>query len=283
MFREMKNVAEIEVVLKTRGPLIIKSSESSHLNPALPEIQCVKGRYRGNEIPVIPGSSLKGVMRYRYEQLVSMAGTECCDILREKCESKNKNGEIVYRELCPSCRLFGSTYLAGRFSVRDAYADDDYVLGERTNVGINRITGQAERRALYSSEVVEEAGFKVKMFLKNYELYQLKLLLYILKEMDEGYIALGSASTRGCGQMGVEQISLTFREYRNDIQNLRGVISGAEVPLGEGCKYKDNLFCKEACWRNLKVEEALENFSGIDVRQELEKQKVEKDEKDRKK
>lgn len=286
MFREMKNEAELEVILVTRGPLVIKSAESNNLNPSLPDIQCVKGRYRGHEIPIIPGSSLKGVIRYRYEQLASIMGVSCCNIVKSRCkpESKNRSGKAVYMELCPACKLFGSTYLAGRFSVRDAYAEEGYILGERTNVGINRVTGQAEGRALYQAEVVEEAKFRVKMFLKNYELYQMKLLLYILKEIDEGYIALGSAATRGYGQMGVEQISMTFREYRNNVQNLRGVISTLEVPLEEGCKDKDNPFCKEANWKNLKVEDALEKLAGVDVRLELKKQKEDKkNETDRKK
>ena len=47
---------------------------------------------------------------------------------------------------------------------------------------------------------------------------------------------------------------------------------------------KDNPFCKEANWKNLKVEDALEKLAGVDVRLELKKQKEDKkNETDRKK
>lgn len=121
----------------------------------------------------------------------------------KKMQEAREKREYVCKNLCPGCQLFGSKIMASKIFIADAYPIGDYVLGERTGVGINRITGAAQHKALYDFETVEEGTFQVGITLKNYELYQMALLMYVLKDLDDGYVTLGAASTRGNGLMGV--------------------------------------------------------------------------------
>ena len=80
MFRELKNEAKITILLHTKSPLSIRSAQGKLLDPALPDMQCIRSRYQGKDTVIIPGSSLKGVIRTRYEKIVKLFGGECCNI-----------------------------------------------------------------------------------------------------------------------------------------------------------------------------------------------------------
>lgn len=244
MLGDLKNEAKISVLLHTKSPLTIRSGEKKLLDPTRPDMQCVRSRYQGRDVVIIPGSSLKGVIRSRYEKIITLFGGECCNVFahNSRCSKpkdwKNKSykqKEEYVKGLCPACLLFGSTVLAARISIADAYPEGAYILGERNGIGINRITGASQNGALYDFEVVEEGRFRVKIILKNYELYQMKLLMYVLKDLDEGYISLGAAATRGNGRMEIEEMNICLREYRGNIESWKGVEYEEEISLKEKC------------------------------------------------
>lgn len=243
MFLELKNEAKLSVILHTKSPLIIRSAQGKLLNPTQLDMQCIKSRYQGKDTVLIPGSSLKGVIRSRYEKIVHLLGGKCCDIFdHNKCchkpkewnkKSYQEQGEYVYQNMCPACKLFGSLDIASRIYFADSYPVGECILGERAGVGINRITGAAQKGALYDFEVVEDGSFQVEITLKNYELYQMVLLLFVLKDLDEGYVSLGAATTRGNGRMEVQKLEIYLREYRKDVRGWRGVIDKQEIPIDQ--------------------------------------------------
>ncbi len=279
MLRELKNEAKITLLLHTKSPLTIRSKQTKRLNPTMLDMSCVKSRYQGKDTVIIPGSSLKGVIRSRYEKIAGILGGKCCILFQDdkKCNNTPKNWDkMLYREkreyvcknLCPACQLFGSKIMASKIFIADAYPIGDYVLGERTGVGINRITGAAQHKALYDFETVEEGTFQVGITLKNYELYQMALLMYVLKDLDDGYVTLGAASTRGNGLMGVEKMEICLREYRKGIQGWRGAIDGQEIPLGQKYNISYNwngLFFGELRLPVLSLDEMIDNCKCIDI------------------
>lgn len=287
MFRELKNEAKLSVLLHTRSPLTIRSAQGKLLDPTLLDMQCLKSRYHGKDTVIIPGSSLKGVIRNRYEKIVGLFGGECCDIFNDKSRcndkikgKKNKSyeeqGKYVYQYVCPACKLFGSLNIASRIYIADAYPVGDCVLGERTGVGINRITGAAQSGSLYDFEVVEEGTFQAEITLKNYELYQMKLLLYVLKDLHEGYVSLGAATTRGNGRMEVQKLDICFRDYRKDIKGWKGAIDTQEIPLHQKyhIEYEWRVpFFGEMALQNLDIDEMITNCSAVDVQNKLGEEK----------
>ena len=280
--RELKNEARISVLLYTGNALAIRSAQGRKLDPTQPDMQCLKSRYQGKEVPIIPGSSLKGVIRSRYEKIVSLFGGKCCNIFDRQNVCSNPKGwdkktyeekqKYVRQRICPACQLFGSQIIAARISIADAYPVGDCVLGERTGVGINRITGAAQDKALYDFEVVEDGKFQVEITLKNYELYQMKLLLYVLKDLNDGYVTLGSASTRGNGRMKVEEMEISLREYRKNVTGWRGAEDAQEIPLsgkyGKGYEWAQP-FYGEIKLQECKIDEILDICKEVDIRNKV--------------
>lgn len=222
------NAARFQFAILPTGPLLIRSGSENPLDPTRPDMQCVRSIHpaTGRESVVIPGSSLKGVFRSRAEQLLRGAlhnsSISVCNPLDSEaaCGSKQavKEASGVQRYLrhCPACQLFGSLLLAGRAFFRDAFPDPAYpvVLGERKNVAIDRITGGARGGALFGLEVVESARFQAELVLSNYDTWQLCLLAVVLDDLNQGFIGLGSGTSRGYGRVTIRDVAVTLRDYR---------------------------------------------------------------------
>lgn len=282
MFGELINEVKISVLLHTKSPLTIRSNKSKLIEPAVFDMQCIKSRYQGKDTVIIPGSTLKGVLRSRYEKISGLFGEKCCNIFDkyERCGKPKdwdkrpykEQGAYVYKNMCPACKLFGSLDMASRIYIPDTYPEGECVMGGRKGVAINRITGASHKSALYDFEVVEEGKFRAIIRLKNYELYQMALVLFVLKDLDEGYVSLGASSTRGNGRMEIQEMDICFREYRQSVTGLRGVTGIQEIPLNE--KYNINYnwelpFFGEMCLQGISIDEMIENCKDIDIKKDI--------------
>jgi CRISPR-associated protein Csm3 len=256
MFQKMVNAARIQITLQTNGPLLIKAGDATPFDPALPDMYAIRTYKNGDETVFLPGSSLKGVFRSRYESIVNGLLEDdqaCCNVTDRnkhcgsKKDMKNKQKKLIstnekYYLSCPACKLFGSTMIAGRIRFADAYPMRKTVLGHRHGVGIDRITGGASRNAKYDYEIIEEAQFQVEIWLENYELYQMALLFQILQDIDDGFVGFGMGTTRGNGHMQVADCQVTLRDYRKDTKEWRGC---RIIRPGEGIDYQDKIFYYE--------------------------------------
>jgi CRISPR-associated RAMP protein (TIGR02581 family) len=109
----------------------------------------------------------------------------------------------VYADSCPICRLFGSTSYIGRVSIGDAYLVNEANARPtevRDGVGIDRLTGGAANRAKFELEVVSpEITFETEIVLRNFESWQLGMLLLVAQDLADGLIRVGSGRSRGLG------------------------------------------------------------------------------------
>lgn len=282
MLRELKNEAKILILLHTKSPLAIRSAQKKILDPTQLDMQCIKSRYHGKDTVILPGSSLKGVIRSRYEKVASLFGRKCCDIFEQSnnCNNKDRWKKMSYKEkeayayqkICPACQLFGSQIIASKIYIADAYPVGECILGERTGVGINRITGATQKKALYDFEIVEEGIFQVEITLRNYELYQMALLTYVLKDLDEGYVSLGSASTRGNGRMEVQDLEICFREYRKSVKGWKGAMDAQEIPLNQKFHKEydwGQTFFGEIKLSGLTIDELIDICKDVDIQSKV--------------
>lgn len=156
------------------------------------------------------------------ERMLRDGDKGACNILgrNEECVSKRDgkymNVKEKYEKSCPVCRLFGSNVLKSRITFGDAYVKGDYKIGKRTCVAIDRITGAAKPNALYDMEYIEQGTFSENIKLQNFENYQIRLLLCLIEEMNEGFLTLGGMTSKGFGCMRAENVTLTLRYYSND-------------------------------------------------------------------
>ena len=167
--------------------------------------------YRRYGEPVIEGSSLKGVLRSRAEWIVASLGVSTCATDALACGG------------CPTCSLFGSVEQRGRVRVwlspvRDA------VIQTRDHVAIDRITGGASEHRLFSEEVIVAGWFELVVDALGGDVaeWERLLLLWVLRDIHDGYVGIGSRTTRGFGTVALADPSLVA-----DLPPLTDAIEGA--------------------------------------------------------
>lgn len=222
MHKRLVNHCTIELSLSPDGPILIKSGKQG-ADPTKPDMEFVE-TYRGGERCIyLPGSSLKGAIRAHAERIVRTVGGEkpnneglglwANDPLQnpeEKKEEhkkwaeavKNENSQGIYKFSCFTDQLFGSTEIASRFRVEDAYPVGSVQVEERNGVAIDRVFGSVAVGP-FNFQVCTGGEFKTRIHLKNFTLAQLGLIGLVLRDLDEGWFSLGFAKSRGLGLVKV--------------------------------------------------------------------------------
>lgn len=133
----------------------------------------------------------------------------------------SSNTEAIYSDSCPVCRLFGSTYFIGRISIGDAYLKEGQKgqTEERDGVGIDRFTGGSSKHAKFELEVVSSGTtFETDVYLRNFETWQLGMMMLLLQDLEDGLIRIGSGTSRGLGAVkgNVEELTISYIGLVND-------------------------------------------------------------------
>ncbi|MFN0090805.1 MAG: RAMP superfamily CRISPR-associated protein, partial [Acidimicrobiales bacterium] len=140
---------------------------------------------------VIAGSSLKGALRSRAEFITRTRGEPICDPASAPCGT------------CTICTLFGSPARRGKLAVHDAPLIDP-VTADRTHVAIDRFTGGAADRRLYTHEVVINGCLDLVVdALSELSAHDNELLEAVMADIDAGYVGIGAGVTRGYGTVEV--------------------------------------------------------------------------------
>ncbi len=222
----------VEGVLVNEEPLHVGAGAEAFTSPVDLSVVRVRRLY-GNElvtVPVIPGSSLKGVLRSLAEAYAAARGfmnpefresglSFVCTAeglphiessLRTVCKDlAEKLGDKGLRKLFSECiaspviGLFGAPWLASHINVYNAYPMD---LGSTsvsviTRVGIDRFTGSQAPNILYTMEYVEP-GSKWKFRLRLFNIMpgdsRWELVNLIFKALTRG-VLVGRRTSAGMG------------------------------------------------------------------------------------
>lgn len=146
--------------------------------------------------------------------------------------------EIAYRDSCPICRLFGSTEFIGRVSINDAYLVNEArprPTEVRDGVGIDRLSGGASHGAKFDLEAVSSGvAFATDIHLRNFETWQLGMLLLAVQDLEDELIRVGSGRSRGLGSIkgSVEEVKINYLGAIND--KPAGAVWGLGKFLGDG-------------------------------------------------
>ncbi|HTG34106.1 MAG TPA: RAMP superfamily CRISPR-associated protein [Thermoanaerobaculia bacterium] len=241
MFSQQLNQIRIDLSLTPKAPLLIRSGRKGSADPTRPELECVRTAWGGRPSVYIPGSSLKGVMRSHAERLLLSEEVKITPTLPAANGGFDNStpGAIAYAGSSPLGRTFGNLSLKGHVAVSDhlpgAHAETNEererltdlanAVEQRNGVAIDRLLGSAAGKALFDQELVVQGRFDGRIVLRNVQLYQLALLLLVLRDLDEGYVQLGSGTTRGNGWVGaqVREIVIETRLGKSKAGTLRGV------------------------------------------------------------
>jgi len=233
MLKQLVNECVIDLIIRPDGPILIKSGLSTISGP---DMAFVKTRRNGSSEVYLPGSSLKGTLRSHAERIartlkpvaacnpfeeINKPGAFCglCFDARKKAKEGGLENPRVYADSCPICQLFGSTWFAGRLATEDAYAEGKVPKPQqRDGVGIDRFTGGAAHGVKFDMEVITEGVFATRLHLRNFELWQLGLVGFVLVDLSDGLIRVGAAKSRGLGRV------------RGEVRKLRVDFLGPNAP-----------------------------------------------------
>lgn len=216
LFDKFYNRTIITGKIAALDPIHIGSSAKNSLNPVEIDDSVLKdstGR------PVIPGSSIKGVLRSFFESVLRANGIESCYVMDEgaccteieptktkinkakRTHSQLELGEFVYENSCEACKLFGGREFAGKLMFKDCYLIGDPIFEYRDGVGIDRRTGAALPKAKYDYEIVPQGSeFDFYLICENIDETQTKYLDFIISQMEGGNLSVGGMTTRGLGR-----------------------------------------------------------------------------------
>lgn len=216
-----------------------------------------------NGQPLIPGSSLKGVMRGFLEQYLSSDSgrrmipedvpyrreicseqSPCIDLKRKEEKDKLKElekrgsqklSEYLFGEgeekgrLCIVCRLFGSPCSAAKFNVRDARVVEETFQGSfeiRSGVGIDRNFGTAADGKKFDIEVVPEGTvFSMRAVLENADETEWKIIKQLFRAMELGMVSIGGMKSRGLGEISLKDV----RYQSITEENIADYLSGEQI------------------------------------------------------
>lgn len=252
LFDVFDNRTRVTGELVALDPIHIGSSAKQSLNPVELDLSVLKDA-AGN--PVIPGSSIKGVVRSGFERVMRAAlpdtaeeknrgacfvfGTENCiaEIVKNK---KGYTPEEIYRKSCPTCRLFGGLGIAGKLRFKDAaYISADgrpCMYEKRDGVAINRDTGSVAGNAKFDYEIVPRGSrFRFTLIAENLDAAQQKQFQLVLALLEGtlipgDYLAFGGKTTRGLGRMRLENRQDIF----TDAAKMRAELASMGLTEGEG-------------------------------------------------
>ncbi len=201
--------ARLTATLGLKSGLHIGSGEKGHYGEPLSVIKSLS-----SQLPYIPGSSIKGKMRH----------------LMEIIYGKTTDGKPCECGRCQICLLFGSgksetTFEPSRLIFRDCFLTDKsrsliekMDLEKKAGVRIDRKTGKAAERALYSLERVPEGSeFNLDITARIFESDSADA---VKKWLQSGLFfveqdALGGSGTRGSGYVEFYSIKFDGKDFED--------------------------------------------------------------------
>jgi len=170
--------ATLDVSLTTKEKLIIGTG-NYELLPTRTQGTLTKSK-NGKNIPIIPGTSIKGMMRMNATRIAHLFGLEACTEIRPDKIAK------AHEEInCAVCGLFGAPNRKSKVFFRDAICvDDNFKFTRFTGLEISSKTRAKKTGTLFEQEAVSVGHeFQFKLDFKRLNEKELNLLLYSLKEL----------------------------------------------------------------------------------------------------
>lgn len=257
MMRKWLCQADVSVQLRPVDPILIKSGYATLDGPDMVPVSTLRD---GKPVYYFPGSSLKGVLRSHFERIArTLKEASVClpyydpkkkgDITVPVTAERQSFGcgyrvaaggrpdtkATAYYESCAACRLFGSLRFGGRFSIGDAYPLEGKapVPCQRNGVGIDRFTGGTVPGVLFDLLVLEGGVFGARVRVTNFELWQLAALNFLLQDLTDEMISVGSGRSRGLGRIKGEVTGYMLTTIRRS-ETLLGL---AELDAAECDEY----------------------------------------------
>lgn len=221
--------AQAEITLQFQGPMLINDLTRSRRGGF--DHTPWKDSLRLQDPWVLPGSSVRGVLRSQAERIARTLATQNAwkaqepqQYFLEHCPAGDPNnsrrakaplansdcllsandisGEEVVRpaQLDLADQLFGSVRLGSRLIVEDGRLVNQPALKAMDFLAIDRFTGGGRDSAKFNALVLWKPAFQVRLRLDNPSAWELGWLLLTLRDLHDGLTTLGFGAAKGFGQ-----------------------------------------------------------------------------------
>ncbi len=219
---------EIALKLSVDGGIVISDLISEFIN----DVEAAP--IQQDDKYLIPGSSLRGALRAQAERIIRTIATDKASGLKNyleicpachpfnlpnsekgSCEagykilSKEEQSKIeIKKKVCLACHFFGMTHLGSRISISDGVVQS-YKQPDRFNfVAIDRFTGGSLDKALFNATILMYPKFTAELFLENPEDWELGWLMYVIRDIRDGFVTAGRGKSKWFGQLKLEGIEV---------------------------------------------------------------------------
>ena len=192
--------------ISATGPILIKSTDETKLTPETADATFLRsGTGDGRDAFVIPGSSIKGVMRHYLETAPDIPKL-----------IPVKNMKAFWSD------SFGSTDSKigkGKISFFDAFADMDTVeTSMRYHTKIDAVSQGASRKSLNSVQAVIKGDFRCSYRIRNLTANELTVFAKTMAAFDSGELCIGGRVSRGYGMVRIKDFSMILTNgYDKDL------------------------------------------------------------------
>lgn len=278
-FITLGNEVNIKLKIKPKSPLLIKvgdgkESTKDENTVCFMTTKGGKAKYEKGEKKedsregylYIPGSTLKGMFRERFNQIYDYKGLDkekltkyTAEEYRDKLlKDKKLKSEDVYKENLEIDKLFGSTTLKGRFFAQDSIINEktkdlEKLLKTRAITPIDRFTGGAVVPLNFEYTTEHFVG---ELIIKNINLEELKALFFVIRDSINGEIRVGNSKSRGFGQVELEIENFQLKLYRNNLDEFGVLQKHFEIDEDNSMKLGHNYL-----YKTLKLKETVVNVN----------------------
>lgn len=199
----MKYQTILKFTLSPVGPVLVSSGSANKLHPELPDNTFLMSSNNGEDTFVIPGSSLKGVIKHYLYRICKT--DETVDRLFGSAQNKNAR--------------------KSRVSVADAFADMATVQTTlRHSTALGSVSQSAKNGSLNNMMAVIDGDFAADIRMKDVTDAEILMILRALQAIESHEICIGGKISRGFGRMCVKDFQMTVSSGYDT--ELRPVIVG---------------------------------------------------------
>jgi len=244
LIKKQTELITIRIECKIENPLLIKDGLRSRPETFIEHTDCNNNEFlkevdacfvkvvtcNKEEVPVIPGGSLKGAWRVRAEKIVRTLGgmKTACDPtmqsnhcfkkivkklkkLKEELKNTQKRYEAIREASCLICKLFGNSHLGSKIYFSDSalFMAEDCPAKSKTieGVAINRFNSRPVDAALFNARPYINGSFIINIEVRNPDDTELALLMFVIRDFINQTIplALGFGKNKGFGIVKVNK------------------------------------------------------------------------------
>ncbi|WP_204103142.1 MULTISPECIES: RAMP superfamily CRISPR-associated protein [Spirulina sp. CCY15215] len=186
----------LEAIFKLEGSLLIRSGQAKI--ERAPDVVHLKSNRNGEEIPVISGTSLAGVLRHRSERIINTL------------KVSNDSELTLIGDLFGDVDENQKTAKASRIIVQEAEIKGAENLVQN-RIAIDRFTGGAYHGALFDEQPIwgnDKTSLTINLEIRKPSNSEIGLLLLLLKDLWTGDLPIGGESSIGRGRLKGHQAAI---------------------------------------------------------------------------